>query len=353
MTVRGIYCAFFVHKDAQGAARYGSMRKGRKTMARHFFAVILAFFALGILRAEADGAGLEKFTLKHKGMERVYQVHDPRAGVKSAPSGKRPLILVLHGGGGRAEKFDAMTGKAASFNALAGREDLLVVYPQGIDRQWNDGREVKHIAPQAQGIDDAGFLSSLIDHLVKTRNVDERRIYATGPSNGGFMSNRLACDLAGKVAAVGIVIATMPVLLEDKCRPAAPVSVLIMNGTEDPLVPFNGGFVRDFRKGRTRGEILSTAQTFDFWLRQAGYGRGGQAIRPEPLADAAPGDRTRVTRQAYKGKNAEVALYTIEGGGHTWPGGRQYLFEFLVGRTSRDINATEHIWEFFKRNPKP
>lgn len=295
---------------------------------------------------------IEKYKVKQGDLDREYWVYDPRAQGTSAKSGKRPLVLVLHGGGGRADKFAVMTGDKTSFTALADKEDLLIVFPQGYKKHWNDGRDADVVEAQVMELDDVGFISEVIDEMVKTRDADTRRIYATGPSNGGFMSNRLACDLSNKVAAVGIVIAQMSVNLKDRCNPKSPVSVLIMNGTEDPLVPYNGGQV-GLGKKKNRGAIYSTADTFDFWLKKAGYRKGGQNIAPVALPDADPKDKTRVYKQDYKGDSAEVALYTVEGGGHTWPGGKQYLFEFLVGRTSHDINATQVIWDFFKRNPKP
>jgi polyhydroxybutyrate depolymerase len=305
-----------------------------------------------LCHAATASAALEKQTIKQGVLTREYWLHDPRKDDGGKNKTLRPLVIVLHGGGGKAEKFDGMTGKNASFDALADREDLLVAYPQGFKKQWNDGREVSHIEAQALDLDDVGFISSLIDRLVETHAVDPRRVYATGPSNGGHMSNRLACDLADKIAAVGIVIANMPVKVVNKCKPAQPVSVLIMNGTDDPLVPVNGGEVRLTKRSAPRGEDISTAETFSFWLGQAGADKK-QDFEKELLPDADPDDKTRVTKQGYKGRDAEVVLYTVEGGGHTWPGGRQYLFEFMVGRTSRDINATEVIWDFFKRNPKP
>ncbi len=305
-----------------------------------------------LCNAAPASAALEKQTLKQGVLIREYWLHDPRKENAAENKSLRPLVIVLHGGGGKAKKFDGMTGAAASFNALADREDLLVAYPQGYKKQWNDGREVATIEAQALELDDVGFISAIIDRLVETHAVDPRRIYATGPSNGGHMSNRLACDLADKIAAVGMVIANMPVKMVKKCKPAKPVSVLILNGTEDPLVPFNGGAVAVAKRSPPRGEDISTAATFAFWLGQAGA-PAGQDYEKELLPDTEPDDKTRVTKQEYKGKAAEVALYTVEGGGHTWPGGRQYLFEFMVGRTSRDINATEIIWDFFKRNPKP
>jgi polyhydroxybutyrate depolymerase len=312
--------------------------------------LLFIFTALFLFSAGAQAAaGLERHEIAHGGMAREYWIHDPRAG--TAKTGKRPLILVLHGGGGRADKFDVMTGGENSFDRLADREDILVVYPQGHKKQWNDGRELPNVEAQSLNLDDVGFLSALIDLMVKSHGADPSRIYVTGPSNGGHMSNRLACEISDKVAAVGIVIASMPVLMSDKCRPKRQVSVLIMNGTDDPLVPYDGGMVKVL--GRERGMDVSTAGTFGFWLRRAGFAGNPGDIKAEQLPDADPDDKTRVERQDYRGPaGTEVVLYTVRGGGHTWPGGRQYLFRGLVGRVSRDINATEVIWDFFKRNPK-
>ncbi len=164
------------------------------------------------------------------------------------------------------------------------------------------------------------------------------------------MANRLACEIPHKIAAVGIIIAGMPKVMKDKCAPASHVSVLIMNGTKDPIVPYNGGAISLMKAGLKRGEDISTEDTFLFWLQKAGKRTDNIAV--EELPDTAPEDGTRVYRKIYKGETAEVNLYTIDGGGHTWPGGRQYLFQVLVGKTSMDIDATSVIWEFFDRNPK-
>ncbi len=315
-----------------------------------FFFLLTMFFSFSVETAFAD-ARLERHELIHEGMKREYWVHDPRAGKYDAPQKPRPLLIVLHGGGGKADRFDVMTGAENSFDALADREDLLIAYPQGYDKQWNDGREIKNVKAQKLDLDDVGFISGMIEELMRSSDVDPRRIYATGPSNGGHMANRLACDLSDKIAAVGIVIANMPVKYENKCHPAHPVSVLIMNGTEDPFIPFDGGTVKVL--GQERGEDLSTAQTFSFWLRHAGFKGDGRDIKAEMLPDDDPADRTRVMQQDYKSPGGpEVVLYTVQGGGHTWPGGRQYLFKMLVGRVSHDINATSVIWDFFKENPK-
>lgn len=308
--------------------------------------IFLLFITFPVHAAE-----LEKRTVVHGGMTREYWLYDPREQGAAAKDGLRSLVIVLHGGGGKADKFDVMTGAKNSFNALADREDVLIAYPQGYGKSWNDGRDDPHVTAQAQDIDDTGFLSGLIDTLVSSRQVDPKRVYAVGPSNGGHMANRLACELSDKVAAVGIIIGLMPKRMVDKCKPVEPVSVLIMNGTEDPLVPYNGGMVKVFRQ--ERGEDISTEDTFAFWLKHAGFSGKPASLKPQQLPDADPDDKTRVTLQSYKGVASQVVLYAVRGGGHTWPGGRQYLFKSLVGRVSHDINATEVIWDFFKDKAKP
>ena len=324
---------------------------------KHLFRIlsVACFMTLIAAATETQAAELEKHTVIHDGMTREFLVYDPRAQTNQPASATpRPLLIVLHGGGGSAEKFAKMLKGDSSINALADREDIILAYPQGIGKHWNDGRGAEHIETQVENYDDVGFISALIDRMTMDGSVDTKRIYATGPSNGGFMSNRLACDLSDKIAAVGIVIATMPEKMEQPCKPQHPVSVLIMNGTEDPLVPFNGGDVRLSKGGRSRGKILSTEKTFGFWLQQAGYTKPPASLRPTALPDTDPKDKTRVYLQSYDGAAASVALYTVDGGGHTWPGGRHMpLLGSIVGTTSQDINATAVIWDFLKKHPKP
>mgnify|MGYP003668357633 CR=1 FL=1 len=319
-------------------------------------AVFITALFLQIASAAAFGGkkgegALEQAVIEHGGYQRIYWIYDPRSGKEGAAAGKRPLILALHGGGGKAEKFHTSFGDATSMRALADREDILIVYPQGYKRQWNDGRGVDQIPAQNLQIDDIGFLSALIDLMIAKRDADPLRVYATGISNGGFMSNRAACELSKKIAAVGIVTAGMPIRLAPLCKPEAPVAVLIMNGTQDPFCPFNGGMVG--RKKKPRGEMMSTLDSFYFWLKQAGYKEAAPLIRPKVLPDKDKTDDTRVFKQSFRGDaGQEVMLYTVEGGGHTWPGGWQYLPEFVIGKVSRDIDGTNEIWDFFVRNPK-
>jgi len=235
------------------------------------------------------------------------------------------------------------------FNALSDKEGFVVVYPDGIERHWNDGREKVRYRTHREKIDDVGFLSALIDQQVRDLNLDKQRVYATGMSNGALMSFRLASELSDKIAAIAPVACNMPKVLEKRAPPAQPIPVLLIANTEDPCVPWEGGELR-FALMRL-GLVLSVMDTVHYWVAH-------NQCEPKPtvtwLPDTAPQDGTRVRREVYgKGRDGtEVILYAIVGGGHTWPGGYQYLPVRFVGKTCRDINACEVIWDFFKSHPR-
>jgi polyhydroxybutyrate depolymerase len=271
-------------------------------------------------------------SLSSGGLTRTYQGHLPAS---YADAQRLPLVLALHGHGGDGQGMQRLT----HLNSLADRHGFIVVYPDGYQKSWADGRGATE-ADQA-GVDDVGFLSALIDTLAGRFKVDRSRVYVTGISNGGFMSERLACDLANKVAAVAAVAATMPTGLAARCAPQRPVPFLLMQGTSDPLVPAQGGDVRG-----ERGTVLSASATAQKWVSIDGCSAPPVTGNEPDVAN----DGTRVSYETYSGCRdaSAVALYLVEGGGHTWPGGLQYLPAALIGKTSRDIDAGEVIWSFFQ-----
>jgi polyhydroxybutyrate depolymerase len=230
------------------------------------------------------------------------------------------------------------------FNELADRDGFFVVYPQGIDKSWNDGRPDPISGAHRKGIDDVGFFRALIEHLAAAYPIDSKRIFVTGISNGGLMAFRLGCNLSDKIRAIAPVTASLPSAMLPLCRPESAVSLAVFNGTEDPLVPYNGGQITVFRQ--QRGEVLSTGATIRIWQNK---NRCRSEIRETEFPDITA-DGTRVTKIEYTqcATASKVVLYRIDGGGHTWPDGRQYLPVGLIGRTSRDINACDEIWEFFR-----
>lgn len=303
-----------------------------------FLAVfLLALFPLACREEVPIPAQNYADSIQSGGLERTYLVHVPPVSGKTR---SLPLLIALHGGGGTGQSMVTLT--LGGLNTLADKEGFIVVYPDGVEKQWNDGREGDFTRAHREKIDDVGFISALIDHLAQKHEIDSQRVYATGISNGAMMSYRLACELSHKIAAVTPVCGAMPLDLVSRCSPAKPISVLVISGTEDRLVPWDGGSVIG-----GRGRILSVPDSVKYWVTH-NQCSATPVITME--ADTDPQDGTRVRKEVYgQGKDGtEVILYAIEGGGHTWPGGYQYLPEAAIGRTSRDIDANTVIWDFFK-----
>lgn len=311
---------------------------------RDFLRSNILLLAVILLVAGCSGARDRRLTgaeqngrLEHAGLQRSYFVHVPPGYAPGIPS---PLVLALHGGGGRARNM----AQLSNFNRESDRAGFLVVYPEAIDQHWNDGRGFNEYRSHRDDIDDVGFLAQLVMHLASRYSLDRTRVYVTGASNGGLMSNRLGCERAELFAAIAPVIGSMAAPIAAQCRPSRPLPVLIINGTDDQLVPWSGGAVR-FGK-REMGKIISIPALTRFWV-------GHNDCNPQPqvtmLPDADPKDGTRVQRHQYAGcrESTSVVLYEVQGGGHTWPKGKKYLPELLIGRTSQDVDASRVISDFF------
>lgn len=282
--------------------------------------------------------------VRHEGIQRTYHIYLPE-GFNQQKS--LPLVLALHGGGGTGRQFDQALSQG-QFKAIANQRGVILVFPDGMNRQWSDGR-TQHLK-RNKSYDDVGFISKVIDRMIDGYGVDSQRVYVTGISNGGFMSVRLALDLSDKITAISPVTAQLPLALQHKTS-NQPISVMIINGTEDPIVPYQGGHVRLFKFGRSRGEILSTADTIEhFRLRNNCHAKPKKTLLP----NKDPNDDTRVEMKQYTGcaDQTEVTLVKVIGGGHTWPGGAQYLKPKLIGRVSKDINASAMIIDFFLKHSR-
>jgi polyhydroxybutyrate depolymerase len=250
-------------------------------------------------------------------------------------------VLALHGHGGTGKSMNLLTG----FNNLAEEAGFIVVYPDGVDRAWNDGRDTI----KRKDVDDVGFISALISRLSGAYNIDRTRIYATGISNGAMMTARLGCELSDKIAAIATVAGNLNVDIAGNCAPGRPMSVLIMHGTSDPIVPYEGGSVRSFANRGEGGSVLSVQAAAKVWAVRDACPASSTAPDQTELPDLDPSDGTRVTRQVYGNcrQNTEVVVYTIVGGGHTWPGGFQYFPAVVIGKTTHDIDGSRIIWDFF------
>jgi polyhydroxybutyrate depolymerase len=235
---------------------------------------------------------------------------------------------------------------AYRFNQLADQEGFFVVYPDGLGRRWNAGQNEKKDREKAS-VDDVGFLCSLVDTLLQRHPVDKGRVYVTGMSNGGMMAFRLALERSSKFAAAASVGAAMPAGLLPGPAPARPVPMMIISGTEDPLIPWEGDRVRFL--GLKLSRILPVEDGVQFWVRRnGGPGKADYAF----LSDRDPRDGATVWSKRYPAPpgGGEVLLLAVEGGGHTWPGGWQYLSRALIGNTCRDLNACDAIWSFFEKH---
>ena len=276
-------------------------------------------------------------SLEHDGLRRDWLAYVP-----AARSPHPALVLVMHGSRGNGEQMRTLT--RYGFDVLAERYDFIAVYPNGFEDHWNDCRGTADYSANLQNIDDVGFLRALVQRMVKERGVDPSRVFATGLSNGGQMAYRLGLEAPELVAGIAAVAANLPVVSTMDCEPSGQaVATLVMNGTADPVNPYEGGLVEIF--GNTsRGEVRSAAATAAYWAGLAGYTGDGEE-RVWPKRDA--GDETSVTSTDWTGAGrVPVSLVTITGGGHTVP---HPLFDLpaILGPTSHQLDGPEVIWSFF------
>jgi len=263
------------------------------------------------------------WTLKVGGMDRIAHVHVPKG---YDPTKAVPVVLNFHGytsNGSEQNLLAHMTDKADAASFIA-------VHPEGTGStpSWNAGACCGDAA--ANAVDDVGFVGKIIDELESKLCVDSHRIFATGMSNGGFLSHRLACELSTRIAAVAPVAGLLAI---PTCNPTRPMSVFQFHGTLDPLVPYDGSPSMGFP---------SVLQTMSGWAT-----RTGCSVTPRETSKK--GDVTCTTYDGCKG-GAEVSLCTVTGGGHTWPGG---LPVPSLGYTTTDIVATDAMWDFFMKHPLP
>jgi polyhydroxybutyrate depolymerase len=264
------------------------------------------------------------------GVTRTYLQH---AGGQARPG--RTLVFVLHGLGGHGAGIEWRTN--GTFDKLADRDGAVVIYPEalGDPRHWNTGAdESPGGAPDARN--DLAFLSALIDTAVAELGVDRKHVFAAGFSDGASMVYRLACERPDLVAAVAPVSGGMPPAVARGCARGAPVSIIDMHGTDDPMAPL---------EQRIRDGIAA-------WARRDGCPQAPSSSR---LPDLDPHDGTQTRADLFgpcMGGTA-VTFYEIAGGGHAWPGGATVAGFQRRGNTPRDFDAGVAIWAFFGQHPRP
>ncbi|NBC27867.1 MAG: prolyl oligopeptidase family serine peptidase [Bacteroidetes bacterium] len=281
-------------------------------------------------------------SLEHQNNQRVYNLHIPPAydGLTDLP-----LVIMLHGGSGNAKSVQGFT----QMNPVADANGFMIAYPQGFAPagqngfSWADGRET---SATLMGIDDVGFILKLVEKLISNYRINSNKVYVAGFSNGGFMSQKLACELEDVFAGVGTLGATIDSDVLSKCTTSQSIPMLLMLGDADPFVPYNGGTVAN-----NPSPIAGIETLANFWKEN----NNCSTTKPETqLPDVNSRDNSTVSLFQFSdcACDADVSLYRINGGGHTWPGVENVSYEMIAGETNKDINASTVLWEFFDEHER-
>jgi polyhydroxybutyrate depolymerase len=296
----------------------------------------LALLASPSVWAAALPPGDFQFDLPVGGKVRNYLVHLP----PQATAGPLPVVLSLHGGGGHAQQHRQSSG----MDAAADRDGYIAVYPNGSGilgnrlLTWNAGNCCSYAMDRR--IDDVAFISALIDDLARRANIDLRRIYVTGHSNGSMMAERLGEELPDKFAAVaGVAGVHVPAI-----RAARAVPLLHIHSVDDPRALYSGGLGPPFPMTNNRVLHQSVNEMMAAWVKN----NGCSASPEEKQFKEAGGHTARLLVYAHCRDGAEVALWKLTVAGHGWPGAKP-AFEKLLGPATTVIDANTEVWRFFSR----
>ena len=278
---------------------------------------------------------LESHSIQLGELERSFHVYIPGGHREGAP-----VVFVLHGSNGSGKETRAYLGY--EFDQIADRDGIVIVYPDGYERHWNDCRGSADYAANLENVDDPAFFEWMINNLDTSYSIDRDSVFVTGISNGGHMVYRLAWEKPELFAAFAPIVANIPEAANNDCEArSTPVDIAIINGTEDTLNPHEGGLVELF--GNTsRGVVLSSMQSFAYWSELAGGGEPTVIDFAEVDGDA----DTSIRLHASKGQHNEVRLYEMIGSGHVVPS-MVATPPRLLGRPAADISGAEELVGFF------
>jgi polyhydroxybutyrate depolymerase len=341
--------------------------------------LLITGFAAHTLRAQETK---EKVTVDD--VERTFTVRLPKA---YEAQRRYPVLILLHGMNQDPDDIERLT----RFDELADKVGIIAVYPAALHGRWNVGVRPPERRPVTMGpgrrgrygggypgggypgggypgggrypggggqqprnrepeeehrpapADDLAFFNQMLDQLTSKFSPDPSRIYAAGLSEGGFMSLRLGCALGDRIAAVAAVGAALPKTMI--CLPSRPVSLVMIDGTSDPIVPYGGGTEHNLNLATISAEDSAKA-----WAR---IDHCSEKPSHSKLPEHKGGMETKSDTYDSCGQGAQVVLYSVKGGGNTWPGGEQYEAEKTVGKTSQELNANELIWSFLVRQRLP
>lgn len=295
-------------------------------------------------------------TVSVDGMNRTFQVHLP-IGYRTLKN--MPVVMVFHG----LQLNGSIMMFLSNMNSVADRNGFIVMYGDGVGKAWEDGRG-------SHGHDDVGYVCKVLDKIATTVSIDRRRVYASGISNGGYFTQLLACAIPDRIAAVAVVAATMMQQAGSHCHSNRTMPIMFFLGTNDPLISWGsaGAGTTSAELGELAelvgvskiggvdsamarfGGIMPVPEVMEFWAAHNHCSSANPSISMEPDRDSKDG--TRVKKESWGSGSSEVVLYRIEGGGHTWPGGMPYASQAFAGRVSRDIDASETMWQFFKNKSR-
>ncbi len=285
---------------------------------------------------------IEHGALQHDGRERTWIAYLP-----TKPARHPALVIALHSSMGTGEQ--AREAYGYDFDLLAEQHGFIAVYPQGYEGHWNACRVMAPYSAKRENIDDVGFLQALADRFAEDHDVDRSRVYVTGISNGGSMTLCLAFQAPDFARAYAAVVASVPAPSNMAGTPKnQPVSMLIMNGTDDPINPWQGGDVVLWPVLGNRGPVLSAQASIDYFRKLAGL-EGAPRVTRFPDRDSGDGCTVERSLWSAPGKRS-VALYAIRGGGHSVPHPAMHGWR-LLGNSDRDIHAANEIWQFFQSAP--
>lgn len=309
------------------------------------FAVVAALVTNG---AAASGLapGDHLLRLTHDGRPRSAIVHVPPQAARGRPL---PVVLNFHGASANARSHQ----QYVEMDPLADRVGFVVVYPNGTGPfpdqllTWNAGACCG--PAQVEGVDDVGFVRTLLDDLPKHFAVDPARVYATGLSNGAMLTYRLAAEAPERFAAIAPVAGAMAIT---PFAPQAPISILHIHSVDDPLTRYTGGLGPPFSPGETRAMHSPVADTLASW-------RGFMGCPPRPATTAQRNGRTGTASARHSAvrlvwspcrRGSEIVHWRLTGAGHVWPGAKRVYVQGLLGAPADVIDANLEIWQFFRRH---
>ena len=238
------------------------------------------------------------------------------------------LLFVMHGSGGNAK---GMIKNTTKLQAIATKEKLLIVYPDGYQHYWNECRKYSNAAANKEDINEQAFFTAMIQYFENRYGMDKNKIFATGFSGGGQMAYKLGLTMPGKIKAIAAIVANLPDSASCDCTLAGKaIPVLIINGTDDKTNPYSGGEM--FVNNASFGVVLSTEKSFAYWSNLAGY---TGAPEKKLLPDTDPTDQRTIESYSYhQDHKPPVTMLKVIGGHHDYP---------------NDIDVYLYVWEFFKQ----